>query len=141
MNTPANGPNRTRVIELPAPKPPVLTRMISDPLFNEQTEAITWVLGQANPLVGDMKIVRMFVDDTGVEVYSVPENPSRGYTRNLIPIAKVRLTEEAMPLEIFVEELADAEDDSGDDDDDDTDPEEETLEGSAAAVSDSSVPS
>jgi len=127
MNAPANNQRR-----LPAPNPnsPVLTRMISDPFFNEQPEAITWTLYADHPLATGMKVVRMFVNHDGVEVYSAPADPSRPCLRNIIPISKVRLTEESMPFTLFAEELTDAETEEDDDDDDEDDPEPEPGESS-----------
>jgi hypothetical protein len=62
----------------------------------------------------------MFVDRGGVEVYAVSSDGKNGM-RNLIPMSWVRLVEEVMPLEVFVEELAAAESEPDDDDDDDGD--------------------
>jgi len=114
----------TTRIELPNPGFPMVTRMISNSLLPEEgqrEEPITWVLSQPHPLVPNMKVVRMFVDRGGVEVYSVPDDGKNGM-RNLIPMSWVRLVEEVMPLDVFVEELAAAESDGGDDDDDDDEP-------------------
>lgn len=110
-----------KTVELPAPQFPMLTRMISSPLFRGEEEAITWVVGQGHPLVPDMKVIRMFVDRGGVEVYSVSADGRNG-TRNLVPMPMVRFIEEAMPLEVFVDELAAAESDV-DDEDDEPEPE------------------
>jgi hypothetical protein len=99
----------------------MLTRMISNALFPESgrgaldSEPITWMVSQPHPLVPDMRVVRMFVDRGGVEVYSVLSDGSKGM-RNLIPMNWVRLIEEVMPLDVFVEELAAAESDEDDDD-------------------------
>jgi len=125
-----------QTIHLPPPGYPMLTRMVSNPLFPDtksqvmacphckqslsipvpppgKEEPITWIVGDRHPLVPDMKVIRMFIDDTGVEVYSVSADGKAGM-RNLVPITSVRLVEEAMPLDVFAEELADAEeDDSG----------------------------
>jgi hypothetical protein len=128
----------TQTVKLPEPSYPLLTRMISDALFPEtkpqtvacphckqnitiasvnkpldQVEPITWIVGQDHPLMPGMKVVRMFVDHDGVEVYSVSSDGKAG-VRNLVPVDSVRLTEEAMPPDIFVEELSAAEDDGPD---------------------------
>jgi len=126
-----------QAIELPKPNFPMVTRMISDPLFPEskpqtvgcphckgnisvsapsdKQEPITWIVGQAHPLVPDMKLVRMFVDSGGVEVYSVSSDGKAGM-RNLVPMDSIRLVEEAMPLDVFVEEITAAEEDDEPDD-------------------------
>jgi hypothetical protein len=106
----------------------MLTRFISNALFPENrrgvldSEPVTWTLSQAHPLVPDMKIIRMFVDRGGVEVYSVSADGSKGM-RNLVPMNWVRLIEEAMPLDVFVDELAASESDEDDDTEDLGDPE------------------
>jgi hypothetical protein len=52
----------------------------------------------------------MFIDrDVGVEVYS--ELADGKGIRNLIPLAQVRLTEEAMPREVLIDEIAATEED------------------------------
>jgi len=79
-------------------------------------EPITWIVSQAHPLVSGMKIVRMFIGEGGVEVYS---HDGKIGMRNLVPMISVRLTQEAMPLDIFEEELIAAESDEDDDDDPD----------------------
>lgn len=124
-------PAPTQTIELPAPQYPMLTRMISHALFpekdrhrvgcphcnqtvefdrskQEESEPVTWVVSQPHPLIPDMKVIRMFVDRGGVEVYSISSDGRNGM-RNLIPMSWVRLTEEAMPLDVFADELEAAE--------------------------------
>jgi hypothetical protein len=112
----------TTTVALPAPQFPMMTRMISNSLLPDggREEPTTWVVSQPHPLVPDMKVVRMFVDRGGVEVYAVSSDGKNGM-RNLIPMSWVRLVEEVMPLEVFVEELAAAESEPDDDDDDDGD--------------------
>jgi hypothetical protein len=68
----------------------------------------------------------MFVDADrgGVEIYSIAEN-REDWLRHLIPMRSIRLVEEVMPFEMFVDELAAAEGEDDDDDDDgDTAPDE-----------------
>ena len=133
-----------QTIELVPPGPVVLTRMVSDSLFPDtksqvmgcpnckqsisvplpaagKEEPITWIIGQRHPLLPDMKVIRMFLDHDGVEVYSVSTDGKAGM-RNMVPLSRVRLTEEAMALDIFAEELKDAEQDDGDPDPGDPDP-------------------
>jgi hypothetical protein len=108
---------------LPEPGYPMITRMISNPIFSESgakddpaiLEPIIWVVGNPHPFVPKMKITRMFLDRGGVEVYSAPDNREVGM-RNLIPMSWVRFVEEAMPIEIFIAELAAAESDDPEDD-------------------------
>lgn len=148
-----------QTFQLPEAGYPMLTRMISSPLFIEplpskevvehraaqllaslaaqpqrqaelvsaalheamqsrvSEEAVTWTVGQDHPLIPKVKIVRMFLDRGGVEVYSVAED-GKTAMRNLVPLTSVRLVEEFMPLEVFVEELTAAEEDEDDDDSD-----------------------
>lgn len=112
----------TQSVVLPAPNPncPVLTRMITHALLPEggQEGPVTWVITRSHPLEPTLRVVRMFIDRGGVDVYSVAEGGVQGI-RNLIPMSQIRLIEEAMPLNIFVDELAIAEEGGGDDDDDD----------------------
>lgn len=109
-----------QVVELPAPQFPMLTRVVSSPIFSDRDPAITWGIGAPHPLVPDTyKVIRMFVDRGGVEVYSVSSDGKNGM-RNLIPMERVRFIEEAMPLDVFVDEL-DAAESAGDDDDDEPD--------------------
>ena len=120
---------QTKTVELPAPGYPMLTRMISNALFSEKGKEEVWVVGGPHPLVPDLKVIRMFNDHGGVEIYSVTADGKAG-TRNFVPMHWVRLTEEAMPIDVFVEELAAAENDGGDDDEP-----EEPEESSSTVVS------
>lgn len=138
MTTPNGSPNN--VVALPAPQPPMLTRVVSDPLFNDQPDALVWTLGGPHPLVPETyKVIRMFVDRGGVEVYSTD---GKSGLRNLIPAHKLRFTEETMPINIFAEELyaaeaagapvgplsTEAEPGPDDDDDDGSDPGPDEIE-------------
>jgi len=127
---------------LPPPGYPLVTRVISNPLFPSEPIAgsgvsredpVTWMLGQPHPFVPTMTIVRMFVVRSGgVEIYSVggsPGSPPDGM-RNLLPMHSVRFVEEAMPIEVFIDELALAE--SGDDDEPEPEPEPQGLPGDPA---------
>jgi hypothetical protein len=126
------------------PSTPILTRVVSNPIFSDREEAITWAVGQPHPLVPDAyKVIRMFIDLGGVEIYSLSLDGKNGM-RNTIPTGKIRFTEEAMPLNVFGEELYAAESegapvgplsagDSDDDDDDDDEPEPENDESDTPA--------
>ena len=89
----------------------MVTRMISDALFpdeNGKEAPVTWVVSLAHPLVPEMKVVRMFDERDSVEVYSVSAD-GKVCMRNRIRASRVRLVEEIMPPDVFVEELTDAE--------------------------------
>lgn len=114
----------TETISLPPPKAnaPLLTRMMSDPLLGGE-QPIPWVVGAQHPLAPEgWQIRRMFIELDGVEVYAVSPDGKHG-TRTSIPIARVRLIEEAMSRDVFIDQLEAAE--TGDDDDDDLEPEPE----------------
>jgi hypothetical protein len=115
-------------VQLPLPNPnaPMVTRVITNALFPEESpkgprgepllppgfpraeEPLTWVVGQKHPLDGNIQIVRMFRAEEGVEVYCVGyENGIRCF----LPTHQVRFVEEGMPIDLFIEELAIAESD------------------------------
>jgi hypothetical protein len=138
-------------MQLPAPGFPMVTRVVSSPLFppdppsvnladylrpellraltrvegerlqqaltaasaTQREEPVTWVVAQSHPFVPTMKIVRMFIAEDGVSVYSCAEGGAEGM-RNLIPMHTVRFVEEGMPIDIFVDELNLAEQDGPD---------------------------
>ena len=102
-------------MQLPGPRFPMVTRVISNALFPaegsaavREPEPIAWMIGTAHPFVPTMRIVRMFVVSDGVAIYSAADGAAEGM-RNLIPMHWVRFVEEAMPIDIFVDELALAE--------------------------------
>lgn len=130
----------TKIVDLPPPQFPMLTRMISNSLFpeNGREDPITWAVGEPHPLASGVKVIRMFVDRGGVEVYSVSSD-GKAAVRNLIPMSWIRLIEEAMPLDVFVEELAAAE--AGDDDDPDDPPPDPDLDEVPAAANGQAVTS
>ena len=128
MTTPPNGAT--------ASPPPVLTRVVSNPVFNDRDEPITWAVRAPHPFVPETyTVVRMFIDLGGVEIYSLANDGKSGM-RNIIPTSKIRFTEEAMGFDVFKEELeaamyagapvgplSAADDDDDDDDDDEPEPE------------------
>lgn len=129
---------------LPAPGLPMVFRVITSPLFPEPgSEApVTWVFGQAHPLVSGMTVVRMFVRRAGagcVEIYSLSADRTTG-VRNIIPLSWVRLIEEAMPLPVFIEELEASELGDDEDEDDEFDDEDESDNGGVALNSPSPSP-
>lgn len=121
----------------PVSSPPVLTRVVSNPVFNDRDEPITWAVRAPHPFVPDeYTVVRMFIDLGGVEIYSLAKDGRSGM-RNIIPTSKVRFTEEAMGFDVFKEELEAAmyagapvgplsadDDDDDDEDEGESEPEE-----------------
>jgi len=116
----------TDATQIPAP---VLNRVVSDPILSDRGESIIWAINAPHPLVPELyRVIRMFIDSGSVEIYSLSSDGKNGM-RNIIPTSKIRLTEEAMQLVVFGEELYAAEfagapvgplaADSDDDDDDD----------------------
>jgi hypothetical protein len=86
---------------------------------------VTWKVGTAHPFVPNMKIVSIFINGGFVEIYSA--TGSQAGMRDLIPISFLRLSREAMPFDVFVEELLDAElrsdeDEEDEEEDEDTEP-------------------
>jgi hypothetical protein len=101
MNTMSNNISEL----LPEPGFPMLRHMVSSALFPDMTSGTcTWNIDEPHPLVPEMRVLRMFVVDGGVHVYSAP--PKGACTRSFIPMGWVRLIEEVMPISVFVEELA-----------------------------------
>jgi hypothetical protein len=97
---------KVNTIELSEPGYPMTTHMISNALFPDmQLESCPWVIDQSHPLVPEMKVVRMFVVEGGVHVYSAPS--SGGIcTRTFVSMGWIKLVEEVMPIDVFLEELA-----------------------------------
>ena len=106
MNTSSSNVAPTnRSVEIPEPGYPMLTHLLSSPLFPDMTPGnCSWVIDDPHPLVPEMKVVRMFVVDGGVHVYSAPS--SGICTRSFVPMGWIKLIEEVMPLDVFVEQLA-----------------------------------
>lgn len=79
-----------------------------------------WSVGGLHPFIEGARIVAMYFNDTGVDVYStrVNERGEREGMRDHIPMTRVRVCREAMPFHVFAKELAAAELDDGEDDDD-----------------------
>jgi hypothetical protein len=88
----------------PASSPPVLKRVVSNPIFSDGEAPIIWAIRAPHPLVPEYTVIRMFIDLGGVEIYSVSSD-SRNGIRNIIPTSKIRFTEEAMSFDVFREEL------------------------------------
>lgn len=105
-------PPSTAQLTLPDPNPdsPVVTRVISDsPLLeSSQVPVVVWIVSRPHPLESRMKIVRMFIGDGEVEIYAASDD-GKTCTRNRLPMRMVRLIEEGMPPDMFVEEIDSAE--------------------------------
>jgi hypothetical protein len=122
MTTPA--PIR---MQLPAPNFPMVTRVISSAMFPPEPladgslppprdpEPVSWMFMQPHPFVPSLRVVRMFMVPDGVAIYSAADGHAEGM-RNIIPMHWVRFVEEMMPIEMFVEELALAEESDEPDD-------------------------
>lgn len=87
---------------LPKIRYPMVTRMISHRLIQESGQPAIFAIKEPHPLVPDMVVVRMFVNEEGVEVYSRRDNKAM---RSFVPFGWIRLVEEAMPFGIFSGEL------------------------------------
>lgn len=135
-----------RTVDLPEPGYPMVVNVFTDNLIpnnpnnndsskpnfiridpKAKDDVVHWAVSGDHPFIPGMRIMRMFIVDNTVEVYSMMGD---GVTcmRDTIPMSRVRLTQEGMPGKVFVEELhnAEAADDETDDEfgPDDTEPEE-----------------
>lgn len=112
MNVPTAAP-----VELAEPGFPMAMLMVSEVILPDPERTsqgpLLWVVGKPHPFVPNANVLRMFVTDSGVDVYSVSSNGMKGM-RDRIPMTRIRLVQEAMPLEVFAEELDAAEDDNYD---------------------------
>jgi hypothetical protein len=107
MQQPSNNVPITKTIELPEAGYPMLTHMISNALFPDMLSGnCPWSVDDPHPLVPEMKVVRMFVTGGGVDVYSAPDHDGKACTRSFVPMSWIKIIEEVMPLNVFVEELA-----------------------------------
>jgi hypothetical protein len=74
-----------------------------------EEEPIVWTVGSPHPLIPSVNVMRMFRGDLdGVEVYSVSADGKDGI-RDLVPSGTIRLVQEAMPIDVFVEMVTEAE--------------------------------
>ena len=112
-----------RTVALPDPQFPMIMLVFADNI--DDTGVVQWLISKPHPFVTDVNVVRMFVDGRGgVEVYSVSSDGKK-CMRDFIPMDRVRLLQEVMPLDVFIEELAEAE--AGDPEDDDPEPVPEDI--------------
>lgn len=93
----------------------------------------TWGVGDPHPYraTPTMKVVAMYIHGDVIEIYSFD---GKDGIREIVPLQRVRLVREEMPVDIFREELAHAEAGYPDDDDDDLDEPEPSAEQPPAPV-------
>lgn len=136
---------------------PMVVHVVSNPMFPPEPELgpngqptgrlrkeepVHWIVSKDHPFVPNFIVHRMFLEDDGVEVYSVSKDNKTGM-RDTIPTHDVRLVQESMSMDVFIEELEDA-DDVGDDPnpgDPDPDPVPEPLPAPTQAPAASGQPS
>lgn len=111
-------------IELPPPNLPVLVVLLTDDFIGETKEPLRWMVAKDHPFVPGMTVVRMYVATGGVEIYS-SSGDGRSCMRDTVPNGRVRLIQEAMSVQVFIEEIeaAESENDDDEDDPDDNSPE------------------
>jgi hypothetical protein len=126
----------TKTTELPPPNPeaPMLVTVFTDNLVPDDRDnnaSVVWAVSKSHPYVPGVKVLRMFIalERGGIEIYSVSED-GKICMRDLVPMSRLRLAQEAMTSEIFIDELAAAEE-GGDDDEDEPEDEPETTQPSA----------
>jgi hypothetical protein len=126
-------PAPTDEFALPEPEYPMVTLVISNPVFprepkqqqaacphckqaitlpaldREDPKPVFWLVSKPHPFVPNAEIVRMHVIEGTVHVFSVSKDTRQTCIIDEIPIESVRLIEKGMPFEVFVEELEDAE--------------------------------
>ncbi len=111
-------------MNLPELVRPKIMLMITDCLVPKaegvKEEPMSWAVTGAHPFIGGAQVVAMFVDGAGIDVYSVRRDETGGVEcmRDHIPLSRVRVFREAMPLDTFENEMKLAEDDDDDEDDD-----------------------
>jgi hypothetical protein len=132
-------------LALPPPSFPLVTRVYMKTMLPpDRVEKLiesgapvpnvdVWQLSQPHPFISGMRVTRMFLEDDCVAIYSSTEDGS-SCVRNTIPMsAVVHLVEEAMPLEVWIQEIYAAEEGPVDDDDDSPEDESEPAAAAAAA--------
>ena len=105
----------TEVVSLPEPNYPMVVHVFTAYRNDPNNRVVQWSIGSDHPYVQGFKVVRMFADEDGVEVYSYADAGGGTGMRDQIPMHQVRLIQEGMPLKTFVEELeiAESPDDDG----------------------------
>lgn len=97
---------------------PRIVLMSTDGVAKEDAP-INWGAGDPHPFKSNLKVVAMYLNAGVIEIYS--SDGVREGMREIVPLSRVRVIREEMPLEVFVEELRHAELGYPDDDDDDVD--------------------
>jgi len=132
MTQPTNSPApKSGEIQVPPIQFPLCTRVWAaspwtDPKAKISAgEPVLWAIDQAHPFVASFKVVRMYVvPGSSVDVFS-SDGGTTGL-RHTLPWHLISLIEEAMPAEIFVEEMVAAE--TEEDDEDEEEDEDEVVE-------------
>ena len=98
---------------------PIVVRVVSRPLRAGMLEFVEWVVGHPRPDGYQGTVVRMFLEDAGVEVYWRPTNLSETtHGRLTIPWPQICCVEEIMEPDVFAQEISEAQTAQFDDDED-----------------------
>jgi len=127
MNTPTTTSN-----DLPQPSPdsPMVVLMMSEPVDPTARDPLVWRTGDKHPIAPTGKIIRMFYNEDGVDIFSTSPDVKEGGMIDYIPMKHVLIITRAASLDVFARELELAEygeDDDEDDEDEPEDPETETV--------------
>ena len=115
MTQPSTEPKKP--LELPEPNYPMVNRVLAEnpfPPSGGSVELLWFEVGKPHPLSSEQSVVRMFFQTGengvpfGIEIYCAVQGGKVG-GRSTIPWSLVKLVEEVMPAEIFVEQITDAE--------------------------------
>lgn len=142
-------PNPAGALALPSPNPdrPMVLRMITNGILPPDlppnvpvpasASIALWAVDVQHPLMESLTVRRMIDQGNGVDVYSTSAD-GRVFIRHFVPIAQIRITEELMSAQLFVEEMTAAEtdtDDGDDPEDDEPEPEPEPLPANGQSTS------
>lgn len=117
-------------MNLPEPVYPKIMLMITDCLVPKaegvKEEPMSWAVSVAHPFIEAAQVVAMFINGDGIDVYSVRRDEAGGVEgmRDHIPLSRMRVFREAMPFEMFINEITRAE--LAEDEDDEVAPERDT---------------
>lgn len=96
-----------RLLAPPNPESTTLVRVVTDSFPTDDDDGkkklITWILNYPHPLANGAKILRMFFEDGGIEVYS---SDGHMYVRTFVPERYIKFFDETMSEETFVDEVA-----------------------------------
>lgn len=102
-------PAKQNTLQLPPANMPLVSRVVSTHPFDGSPT--TWELGKEHPVIPKTKIVRMYiVSGECVEIYGVTDDGKVG-VRNALPWHSIRMAEETMDPETFIDEIKTAEND------------------------------